>query len=376
MVSVWFLLIFITCAALSLLLCYTAKLLFPRFRSGEFKPGLHRADLQPGFHRSGLPASGREIKTIELPLVGGPALILSLIMTGIAAGFLLKFNQDQWTLLLIGLGATFCYMLVGFADDWFKVFSKEGLSERAKFVGLLVVSIAAALLYFFLLDSGKQPYTPYIDLPIIGPIISPLLCANHHNQPPYCQSPVHIGLIAYITWLILLTLISSVIGTVTPLSVDFSDGLDGLAGGLVFSAALAFGIIITGNLTNPSGVVLEVLSLLCAGSTLGYLAIIMGGASSHGQETSKNLHGGQWRIGPWWNPGYDCYFFPPGVSTAHGWWSICFRRSLGSYPGQSHSPAHLPPPTANVALCGKRPKEYTSYRVSPAIPGNTTAPPF
>ena len=127
MVSVWFLLIFITCAALSLLLCYTAKLLFPRFRSGEFKPGLHRADLQPGFHRSDLPASGREIKTIELPLVGGPALILSLIMTGIAAGFLLKFNQDQWTLLLIGLGATFCYMLVGFADDWFKVFSKEGL---------------------------------------------------------------------------------------------------------------------------------------------------------------------------------------------------------------------------------------------------------
>lgn len=271
MVSVWFLLIFITCAALSLLLCYTAKLLFPRFRSGEFKPGLHRADLQPGFHRSDLPASGREIKTIELPLVGGPALILSLIMTGIAAGFLLKFNQDQWTLLLIGLGATFCYMLVGFADDWFKVFSKEGLSERAKFVGLLVVSIAAALLYFFLLESGKQPYTPYIDLPIIGPIISPLLCANHHNQPPYCQSPVHIGLIAYITWLILLTLITSVIGTVTPLSVDFSDGLDGLAGGLVFSAALAFGIIITGNLTNPSGVVLEVLSLLCAGSTLGYL---------------------------------------------------------------------------------------------------------
>src|SRR5437588_277978 len=271
MVPVWFLLIFITSAALSLLLCYVAKTLFPRFRSGEFKPGLHRADLQPGFHRSDLPASGREIKTIELPLVGGPALILSLIMTGIAAGFLLKFNQDQWTLLLIGLGATFCYMLVGFADDWFKVFSKEGLSERAKFVGLLVVSIAAALLYFFLLDSGKQPYTPYIDLPIIGPLISPLLCANHHNQPPYCQSPVHIGLIAYITWLILLTLITSVIGTVTPLSVEFSDGLDGLAGGLVFSAALAFGIIITGNLTNPSGVVLEVLSLLCAGSTLGYL---------------------------------------------------------------------------------------------------------
>src|SRR5205823_12038386 len=56
------------------------------------------------------------------------------------------------------------------------------------------------------------------------------------------------------------------------LSVDFSDGLDGLAGGLVFSAALAFGIIITGSLgNNPEAIVLEVLSLLCAGSVLGYL---------------------------------------------------------------------------------------------------------
>ncbi len=40
-------------------------------------------------------------------------------------------------------------------------------------------------------------------------------------------------------------LITGVIGSVTSLSVDFSDGLDGLAGGLVFSAALAFGIIVS-----------------------------------------------------------------------------------------------------------------------------------
>ena len=66
-------------------------------------------------------------------------------------------------------------------------------------------------------------------------------------------------------------LITSVIGSLTALSVDFSDGLDGLAGGLVFSSALAFGIIITGNLKNPEGIVLEVMSLLCASSVLGYL---------------------------------------------------------------------------------------------------------
>ena len=94
---IWLLLIFITCAAASLLLCGLAGALFPKFRSGEHKPGTHRPDL---------PAGGREIKTIELPLVGGPAFTLAMIGTGIGAGYLLNFNNDQWTLLLIGLGAT------------------------------------------------------------------------------------------------------------------------------------------------------------------------------------------------------------------------------------------------------------------------------
>src|SRR5437667_4641928 len=194
-------------------------------------------------------------------------MILALMATAIGAGFLLHFTRDQWTLLIIGLIATAGYMFVGFIDDWHKVFSNEGLSERSKFVGLLVMSVAAALLYFFLTDNGKQSYSPYIDLPIIGP----LLCPGRHDQLTFCKYPVATGHLAYFLWLILLVLITSVIGSVTALSVDFSDGLDGLAGGLVFSAALAFGIIISGNLKNPSGVVLEVLSLLCAGSTLGFL---------------------------------------------------------------------------------------------------------
>ncbi len=263
----WLLLIFVVCAAISFLLCYAAKSLFPRFRSGEFKPGPHRSDI-----RSDLPASGRDIKTIELPLVGGPAMILALMVTAIAAGFFLHFSRDQWTLLLIGLSAALGFMAVGFIDDWHKVYSNEGLSERAKFGGLLLISIAAALLYFFLTDNGKQPYTPYIDLPIIGP----LLCPGRHDQLNFCRNIVAFGQTAYFAWLILLILLTSVIGTVTSLSVDFSDGIDGLAGGLVFSTALAFGIIITGSLDpvhHPEGIVLEVLSLMCAGSALGFLPL-------------------------------------------------------------------------------------------------------
>ncbi len=245
MEPVWLLLIFIACMLLSLLLCWIAKALFPKFRSGEYKPGPHRSDLPV------MPASGREIKTIELPLVGGPALTLAIIGTGIAAGFLFNLRPEQWTLLLIGLGATLGYMIVGFIDDWHKVHSNEGISQRAKLAGVLLVSMVAAFLYYWLEQKGRQPYSPYSD--IMGPLFQavPLI------------------------WLVFLMLLTGVIGSVTSLSVDFSDGLDGLAGGLVFSAALAFAIIITNILdsNHPEGIVLEILSLLCVAGVLGFLPL-------------------------------------------------------------------------------------------------------
>jgi len=198
-----------------------------------------------------MPASGREIKTIELPLVGGPALTLAIIGTGIAAGFLFNLRPEQWTLLLIGLGATLGYMIVGFIDDWHKVHSNEGISQRAKLAGVLLVSMMAAFLYYWLEQKGRQPYSPYSD--IMGPLFQavPLI------------------------WLVFLMLLTGVIGSVTSLSVDFSDGLDGLAGGLVFSAALAFAIIIANILdsNHPEGIVLEILSLLCAAGVLGFLPL-------------------------------------------------------------------------------------------------------
>src|SRR5206468_7519663 len=97
---VLFLLIFITCAFISLLLCWIAKILFPKFRSGEYKPGPHRSDMPA------LPSSRIEIKTVELPLVGGPAFTIAIVITGILAGFLFHLQNDQWRLLLIGLGVT------------------------------------------------------------------------------------------------------------------------------------------------------------------------------------------------------------------------------------------------------------------------------
>lgn len=255
----WLLIIFAACAVASLLLCGIARVLFPKFRSGEHKPGTHRPDM---------PAGGREIKTIELPLVGGPAFTLAMLGVGVWAGYIFNLNQEQWTLLLIGLGAALGFALVGFIDDWKKVYSKEGLSERAKFAGLFLVAAAAAILYFFLISTGQESYSFYKDLPILNT----LLC-NDKGAANATTCQVFPGQIAFYGWLIFLVLMTALVGSFTSVAVDFSDGLDGLAGGLVFSAALALGIVVTGLIDpkHPTGIVLEILALLCAGSVLGYL---------------------------------------------------------------------------------------------------------
>ncbi len=260
LVPLWLLLIFVACAALSLLLCGIAKTLFPKFRSGEHKPGTHRPDL---------PAGGREIKTMELPLVGGPAMILAIVIAGMLAAYLLEFNAYQLTLLFLGLGAGVGYTLIGFVDDWNKVYINKGIAERTKFTGVLLVGMITAALYFFLLpSSGQEPYSFWKDLPILNAIF----CTKEVNKTIVSCSIFPSQVVNYL-WLIFLMALTSCTGAFTSLSVDFSDGLDGLAGGLVFSTALALGIVVTGiiDIGHPGGIVLEVLSLLCAGAVLGYL---------------------------------------------------------------------------------------------------------
>lgn len=261
----WLIVTFVACALLSFLLCFIAKTLFPKFRSGEHKPGTHRPDM---------PAGGREIKTIELPLVGGPSFILAIVATGIAAGYVFHLDDEQWTLLLIGLGATVGYALVGFVDDWRKVYKNEGISEKTKFIGVFLVGCLAAIFYFFLLPGGRQSYSIWKDLPILNTLLctGPVFDAAGHVVPNVCA--ITGNPLSYYGWLVFLVLITGCIGTATTICVDFSDGLDGLAGGLVFSASLAMGIIIAGTVgEQPSGVVLEVLALLGAGGVLGFLPL-------------------------------------------------------------------------------------------------------
>ncbi len=248
---------FIAALALSLVLCLVAKRLFPRFRSGEHKQGVFRPDQSTGSLRLDLdsrlrrveqPAGGREVPAMELPLVGGPAMAIAAICACLLTGFILNISTDQWTLLIILMAGLAGFTLVGFVDDFQKFRRGKGISELQKFAGVLLVSILVSAALNRLIPSAKHAYSPYSEVPLLGPIIQ------------------HI----HFAWPIFFLLLTSTVSSATALSVDFADGLDGLAGGLVVSAALAFAVIILDQ-HDPGSNPLVLAALAASGAALGFL---------------------------------------------------------------------------------------------------------
>jgi UDP-N-acetylmuramyl pentapeptide phosphotransferase/UDP-N-acetylglucosamine-1-phosphate transferase len=233
---------------LSIFLCGLALRVAPNFRSGERKEGVFRADQSLGNNESISASKGHHALPTELPLVGSRGMIPAMLIAGGATGWLLNFTEDQWKLLAIFGGGLLGFWCVGFLDDWRKVHVGKGIREWTKFIGVALVSgtVAGAELYFF--PQANQFYPPYSDIPGIGTLF---------KLVPY----------AWPTFFVLLVI---VVATTTSLAVDFSDGLDGLAGGLTFPAALAFAIInLSGNNMEPTPTAIA--SLVLAGAVFGFL---------------------------------------------------------------------------------------------------------
>ena len=208
--------------------------LFPWFRSGEKKEGHFRPDQSTGSYRV---EKGRGLRrarvalasTSELPIIGGPAMLLGVAVAGVAAGFALGFGFEQWELLGILLAAMLGYGLVGFYDDWQKVHRGVGISELRKAIGVVTVSLAAAIALnrlivppYFAHLTARLAYPPYSDMPVFGSIL------------------VHV----HFAWIVFFLLLTVAVCSTTALAVDFADGMDGLCGGLAVSAALSFAAIL------------------------------------------------------------------------------------------------------------------------------------
>lgn len=165
------------------------------------------------------------------PTMGGFIFLLALLLAGC---FL--FEKDQflaWFVILI----TFSYALLGFLDDFIKIKHRHnaGLKPYQKIVGQVGIALAVSMYLYF---SGRTTLTFFAWQFDIGFWIIPL---------------------------------SILVMVATTNSVNLTDGLDGLAGGVSFVCLLCFGIVLS------FSTLLEVnnLAMLCfgmCGGLLGFLA--------------------------------------------------------------------------------------------------------
>src|SRR5579884_2649201 len=113
--------------ACSAVACALALWLFPWFRSGERKPGEFRPDQSTGGVKAVVVRGRRgkqrtrRVRSSELPLVGGLAMMLAIAAATGLVGWLLDFDLNQWIQAGILLGTMGGFGLVGFVDDWLKV---------------------------------------------------------------------------------------------------------------------------------------------------------------------------------------------------------------------------------------------------------------
>lgn len=271
---------FATSAFISLLLLR----LFPWFRSGERKPGDFKPDESTGsgsfqieVRRGRAKPKVVRARSSELPLIGGVAMVLAIIIASIVTGEMIGLTSEQWLLLEIILLATAGFGIVGFIDDARKVYRGVGISEAQKAIGVMLVSgVTAALLNRLIISkevTTRLAYPPYNQAPFIG---SMLVKTPH-------------------AWLVFFILMTIVVASVTALAVDFSDGMDGLAGGLLLSAGLSYAAILLDE-GGPQRWPLIIGALVLAGAALGYLPFNWpsswkGGPNPKGKRWAKLIMG-------------------------------------------------------------------------------------
>ncbi len=248
----------------SLTLCFAAMKLFPWFRSGERKEGTFRPDQSTGTYRIDTRKTSKGVHKVrisgsgssELPAVGGPAIILAITTATVVAAVNLHLDMVQWEMLGVLLFGTIGFGLIGFMDDWRKVRKGEGISEIQKFAGVLLISLIAAAALNRLLAypavpktfSARLAYPPYSDFPLLGDLLTKVKFA----------------------WIFFFLLMTATITSATSLAVDFSDGMDGLCGGLMFSAALSLSAILLSEKNTdlwPGAIAV----LAISGATAGFL---------------------------------------------------------------------------------------------------------
>lgn len=179
----------------------------------------------------------RHLAKAGTPTMGGVIFITGVLTAGLVAG---GHDRD----VLVVLGITFGFGLIGFIDDFIKVALKRslGLRAREKLLGQILLAVLLGVLAITVLGRDTGIVLPFGSL-IAG-----------HNVV------LELG-----TWLYVAFVVLVVVGTTN--AVNLTDGLDGLAAGVTVVSALTF--VVVGALSGHPGVALAMAAL--AGGCVGFL---------------------------------------------------------------------------------------------------------
>src|SRR5262249_28780583 len=145
-------------------------------KEGNFRPDQSTGTYKLDQARRGAKKVSLRISSNELPLVGGPALLLATLAGIAVTGFWLNLSFDDMILLGVLMGCLIGFGLVGFIDDWRKVRRGQGITEVQKLIGVTLVSIGAAVAFHRLISqdfflSARFAYPPYSDMPGLGQVL-------------------------------------------------------------------------------------------------------------------------------------------------------------------------------------------------------------
>ena len=204
-----------------------------------------------------------QIEKKGTPTMGGVIIIISIL-----AGVLLFCDLTNVYVLLLVASTLWCGAL-GFADDYIKVFrhNKEGLSEKAKLCGQLLLGLAIGITVWLNSDIVVREKVPvekidnqeivtdgtYSGMNVVKSTKTTIPFVKNHEFDYRWLSPFKGAWGWYAKWGIYVLMIVLVI-TACSNGTNLTDGLDGLAAGTSAIVGVVIGILawLSGNLINSN----------------------------------------------------------------------------------------------------------------------------
>ena len=257
------------------IVAFSTALLFSIFAGRKIIAAIRRKQIGEEIRDLGLEG---QLQKKGTPTMGGIIIFLSIIIP------VLLFSDltNIYTILL--LVTTVWFFLIGFADDYIKVFkkNKEGMSPKAKIIGQTVLGLAIGLAVCFSDDIVVRENIPADGVTAVaeaGDVVksttTTIPFVKSHEFDYKCLSPFKGALGWYCKWAIYVLMIIIVI-TACSNGVNLTDGIDGLATGTSAIVGVVLGIFawLGGNVFNAE--YLNIMYIPGSGEIAVFMAAFVG----------------------------------------------------------------------------------------------------